>query len=463
MLCTVPTDPTSVLLPVCQTTSLIPGIGPHPVKSWYATGLTRKSYVASGERGTSTDSAILISIGGAYRLLGQRSPCSWGSPDIAQLHELLSGRLPAVNGVDTKRAQEQVVNSWNEWDPLEEVIVGSLGGAAALSWEVGFEAVTAVEHLDRSRRYHRAHGGQRIEPIHLAPAKRELDELVRILKSEGVRVRRPETIDHARPISTPLWTTAGGNCHANPRDVLIVLGNEILEAPMAWRSRYFEFLAYRKLCKEYFGKGAKWSAAPKPAMSERSYDYDWTRGESYVTNDFEPLFDAADMARCGKDIFIQRSHVTNDFGIQWLRQHYGDTFRFHRVEFEDYRAIHIDATFVPLRPGLALTNPDRPMKSWPDGLSKSGWDLLEAPRSTLPEDHPWYHSFRWLSMNMLSLDEKRVIVEAEEGPTIKFLKELGFEPIPCAFRKNYKFGGSFHCATVDIRRRGALQSYFEPK
>ena len=28
------------------------------------------------------------------------------------------------------------------------------------------------------------------------------------------------------------------------------------------------------------------------------------------------------------------------------------------------------------------------------------------------------------------------------------------------FRNNYKYGGSFHCATVDIRRRGTLQSYF---
>ena len=42
-----------------------------------------------------------------------------------------------------------VVNSWNEWDPLEEVIVGILDGAAALTWEVAFEAVTAKEHVDR--------------------------------------------------------------------------------------------------------------------------------------------------------------------------------------------------------------------------------------------------------------------------------------------------------------------------
>lgn len=354
----------------------------------------------------------------------------------------------------------QVVNSWNEWDPLEEVIVGILDGAASLTWEVAFEAVTAVEHLDRSRTYHRAHAGKPIEKLYLGPAQRELNELVTILKGEGVKVRRPEAIDHARALVTPLWSTQGGNCQANPRDVLIVLGNEILEAPMAWRSRYFEFLAYRKLCKQYFKQGAKWRAAPKPAMSDRSYDFDWKRSEGYVTTEFEPLFDAADMSRCGRDIFIQRSHVTNDFGIEWLEAHYGDTFNFHRVEFDDYRAIHIDATFVPLRPGLALVNPDRPMKTWPEKLKKTGWDFIEAPRSTLPESHPWYHSFRWLSMNMLNIDEKRIIVEASEEPTMKVLKDLGFEPIPCNFRKNYPFGGSFHCATVDIRRRGALQSYF---
>lgn len=353
-----------------------------------------------------------------------------------------------------------VVNSWNEWDPLEEVVVGILDGAAALTWEVAFEAVTAVEHLERSAKYHRANGGKPIEQLHRAPAQRELDQLVSILKAEGVKVRRPDPIDHTRPITTPLWSTQGGNCQANPRDVLIVLGNEILEAPMAWRSRYFEFLAYRRLCKEYFKKGAKWRAAPKPAMNERSFDFDWKRGETYVTTEYEPLFDAADMARCGRDVFIQRSHVTNDFGIQWLRQHYDD-LTFHKVEFDDYRAIHIDATFVPLRPGLMMVNPDRPLKAWPEALKKSGWEFVEAPRSTLPEDHPWYHSFRWLSMNMLSIDEKRVIVEESEEPTIRFLKEHGFEPIPCPFRNNYKFGGSFHCATVDIRRRGTLQSYFE--
>lgn len=59
---------------------------------------------------------------------------------------------------------------------------------------------------------------------------------------------------------------------AMPRDILLVVGNEIIEAPMAWRARFFEYRAYRPLIKEYFRKGAKWTTAPKPTMANELYD-----------------------------------------------------------------------------------------------------------------------------------------------------------------------------------------------
>lgn len=354
------------------------------------------------------------------------------------------------------------VCSNNEWDPLEEVIVGILDGAANLTWEIGFEAVTAVEHLERSRKFHLQAAGQPVSPLAIAKASAELETFVQVLKDHGATVRRPEPIQHTQPTITPLWSSPGGNCQANPRDVLIVFNDEILEAPMAWRSRYYEFWAYRKLVKKYFQQGARWTTAPKPELSDATYNYNWTRGENYVTRDYEPVFDAADIARCGRDLFIQRSHVTNDMGIEWLRRHLEPQgYRLHRLEFDDYRSIHIDATFVPLAPGKIMINPDRPMKEVPDILKHGDWEMREAPGSTLPETHSWYHSFRWLSMNVLNIDEKKVVVEADEQPMHDFLTDWGFEPVPVAFRNNYSFGGSFHCATVDIRRRGKLQDYFQ--
>jgi glycine amidinotransferase len=43
---------------------------------------------------------------------------------------------------------------------------------------------------------------------------------------------------------------------------------------------------------------------------------------------------------------------------------------------------------------------------------------------------------------------------------IRAMKDWGFEPVPVPFMNYKMFGGGFHCATLDIRRRGKLQSYF---
>lgn len=40
---------------------------------------------------------------------------------------------------------------------------------------------------------------------------------------------------------------------------------------MAWRSRFFEYRPFRSLIKDYFLNGGKWTAAPKPEMSDALY------------------------------------------------------------------------------------------------------------------------------------------------------------------------------------------------
>ncbi|CAN5312798.1 amidinotransferase [soil metagenome] len=358
----------------------------------------------------------------------------------------------------TKR--ERIVNSHNEWDPLEEVIVGSLDGACVPPWDAAYRAMIPAESVEMVEAFHRAHGARRFEEARLGEARQELDEFVRVLKAEGVVVRRPEGIDHAQSFSTPDFASPSGNAQSNPRDVLIVIGDEIIEANMGWRSRYFEFRAYRKLVMEYFEQGARWTSAPKAMLSDRSYNPAYDKRTERVLTEEEPVFDAADISRFGRDLFFQRSHVSNRKASQWLQRHLGDGYRVHLVEFEDDRAVHIDATFAPLAPGKLLVNPDRPMRNMPDMFRRAGWELLVCPRTTYPSDRPEYRSFEWLHLNVLSLDAERVIVEKHEEPLIRQLRDWGFTPIPVAFRSNYKHGGSFHCATVDVRRQGTLESYF---
>ena len=52
----------------------------------------------------------------------------------------------------------------------------------------------------------------------------------------------------------------------------MVVGNEIIEAPMAWYSRFFEYTAYRSLTAEYVKKGATVVSGPKPRMDSNFFD-----------------------------------------------------------------------------------------------------------------------------------------------------------------------------------------------
>ncbi len=356
------------------------------------------------------------------------------------------------------------VNSHNEWDPLEEVIVGTLAGARFPAWNVINDATAPPGEWQAAAE--RAGGeGAAYPPDMVDSAQAGLSEFIHILEAEGVTVRHLEAADFAAPFASPSWRIPSGFCAANPRDPFIVIGNEIIETPMADRGRYFEAWPYRKLFKEYFKAGAKWTAAPKPQLLDELYDWNYTvpgpdEPMRFMVGEFEPVFDAADFVRCGVDIFCQMSNVTNRFGIEWLERHLGDGYRIHILESRCPEAIHIDTTFMPLAPGKVLVNPEYLDLGNLPSILKS-WDLLVMP-TPLPviKGDPLRVVSDWAGVNVLMLDEERMVVERNQEPLINALRGWGFKPIPCPFEAYYSFLGSFHCATLDIRRRGELQSYF---
>eukprot|EP01064_Diplonema_japonicum_P023325 TRINITY_DN33764_c0_g1_i1.p1 TRINITY_DN33764_c0_g1~~TRINITY_DN33764_c0_g1_i1.p1 ORF type:complete len:383 (+),score=25.80 TRINITY_DN33764_c0_g1_i1:52-1200(+) len=363
-----------------------------------------------------------------------------------------------------------LVNSHTEWDPLEEVIVGCVEGSCVPEWHVSGQAVWPEKHWE----YYKKNGGKGIgfDSELVKKASKELDHLCNVLKEEGVTVRRPDMMDHSQKIKTPDFETGNSLYAAMPRDVLIVIGEEIIEAPMAWRSRFFEYRPFRNLIKEYFRSGAKWTAAPKPLMSDNLYEETVadTPMFSSVVTEYEPVFDAAEFTRIGADIFCQRSHVTNTFGIDWLQRHLGDKYTIHTLDFNDRNGMHIDGTFIPLAEGKLLINPERACltgshETWYsyEGEKKKlclpesfkDWDVFVAPKPELSADVPLYFTSPWTATaNVLMLDSNRVIVEASETECIKRFKSWGFTPIPVPFRSFLPFGGSFHCATCDVRRKG---------
>ncbi|MFF3400314.1 glycine amidinotransferase [Streptomyces sp. NPDC002659] len=364
-----------------------------------------------------------------------------------------------------------VVNSWNEWDALREVVVGSAVGAHFEPTEPGNRP-----QIRGGAGNPFPTGAKSAEAV--ARAEAELGALVDLLTSEGVVVRRPAPHDFGRSLRTPHFDVENQYCAVCPRDVMITVGNEIIEATMSRRARYFEYEPYRGLVREYWeaDPGVSWTVAPKPSMADAMYRpefWEWPTEQRHarmhasefcVTQD-EIVFDAADMSRFGKDILVQESMTTNRAGIHWLKRHLEPQgFRVHPVHFPlDYFPSHIDCTFVPLRPGLILTNPDRPLREDETTMFRENdWKLIEAPQPVLTnEQMPAYcQSSKWLSMNVLSLSPTKVVCEEREKPLQDLLSSLGFEVLTVPFRNVFEYGGSLHCATWDIRRDGTREDYF---
>ncbi len=89
-------------------------------------------------------------------------------------------------------AKETPVCSYNEWDPLEEVIVGRPENAHLPKLSVEVKANTNQKYWD----FYTANGGKSFPEEHLKRAVEEIEEFCHILHHEGVVVRRPDHVDH---------------------------------------------------------------------------------------------------------------------------------------------------------------------------------------------------------------------------------------------------------------------------
>ena len=361
-----------------------------------------------------------------------------------------------------------VVNSWNDFDSLRHVIVGRADFTCIPPTEPATEA-KIPEDSDM-----RGLWGPR--PLHtVEAANRQLDTLTQALEAKGIRVDRPTPIQWNQAVTTPDFMTGTMFGCMPPRDVLLTVGKEILSAPMSFRCRYWEYLAYHDLMQRYFDEDRefRWEQAPRPRLTPDAYQMGYfdeitleerlrrTAALDFVTTEHEPLFDAADVLRIGKDLFCQHGLTTNRRGMEWLKRHYPD-HRVHAVNFPgDPYPIHIDATFVPLRPGLVMNNPKRPLPAEQRKIFEANdWEIIDAAQPANDKPPPLCYSSVWLSMNVLVVNHQTVIVEASEVHQMDQLDKLQFEVIPMPFRDAYPFGGGLHCATADVFREGKCEDYF---
>ena len=386
----------------------------------------------------------------------------------------------------------KIVNSWNEWDPLKHVVLGDPTGAA-----IPAPGPDWAHNLDSGGMPLGYYGRFPEELINAA--KEQMDGFQKIMEARGIKVDRvtvPDVIAQQRPVVLPDWTSSHQHNAQNPRDVFLPVGNEIMEAACSRRSRHFEHLSMRPLFEKWFKEDPdfRWSAAPKPRLSDESYvngyfydfAFKWdveTKRQKMLNCDYhitekEPLWDAADAARCGKDIFWQNSAVSNKAGIEWVKRHFADRgIRVHSVCFDStkmpyFHPWHIDIVLIPVSAGMAFVCPDNDAitPGLYDFFKRNDWELVPAARPVYnwddelnmlaPLTGTGYHGTSWVSMNTFSLGPKEICVLKEETAYIEQLDKMGFEVIPVEYNQPLRFAGLLHCSTLDIYREGTLEDYF---
>ncbi len=281
-----------------------------------------------------------------------------------------------------------------------------------------------------------------------------------VLEAQGVTVRRPETWPHEARFSTVHWESEGYYNYC-PRDILLVLGDQIIETPNVIRSRSQESFSYRSLMMEYLQSGARWISAPRPMLLDSLFEH---HPERPVPLEHEPAFDAANVLRLGRDLIYLVSGTGNEMGGQWLQTVLGSEYRVHFLK-DVYFGSHIDSTLVALRPGLMLCNPARINDDTVPEVLKQ-WEIIYSPPMENPGTFDKEYLSRvigspWIDMNLFSISPELVVVDRDQTALIDLLERHGLDVIPLKLRHARMLGGGFHCVTLDIRRKGTLQPYFD--
>ena len=135
-------------------------------------------------------------------------------------------------------------------------------------------------------------------PAHVrAEAEEDLQGLADALEKLSVTVYRPNALEFSKITVGYDWIADGFNAY-NPRDSLLVVGDTVIECPMAMRSRQQEVLCYDHIRRDAIKDGTRWISAPKPRLLDAEI---FVKNKTLHIPQDEPIFDAANVLRLGKD------------------------------------------------------------------------------------------------------------------------------------------------------------------
>lgn len=304
-----------------------------------------------------------------------------------------------------------MIDSRNEWDPLEKIIVGS---ASHANWPTT-DPVFAQESTKTTWQDSPVPSGP-VEQFVIDQANRELDTLAETLLRLGVTVYRPRPLDFVK---------LGGMYNYCPRDRLIVYGDTLVDVNMMYPCRNQEIEALHRLTNE-------------------------ARNILTMPRNAGMILDAANVCRLGDTWLFLESASGNLAAYNWLCE------KFPKINIElckFYGGVHIDSTITPVREGLVLLNGSRVTE---DNCPKAfqDWEKIYINDADIvtQDFYKYPYASKWIAMNMLSVNPETVIIDAKQTRLMEILKSRGIDSIPLTLSHSRTLGGGFHCVTLDTKR-----------
>ena len=309
-----------------------------------------------------------------------------------------------------------MINSYNEWDPLEEIVVGS---ATYANWP-STDPIFAQEGVKTTWTETPVPSGPVPQWI-IDEANEDLDALADTLTKLGVTVRRPKEMN---------FQESGGMYNYCPRDRLLIAGSTVIDTAMMYPCRDQEIQALDFV------------------INDADQVLTMPKNSGHV-------LDAANILRLGKDKYLfLESASGNKLAWYWLLANLPTTTSMEICNF--YSGVHIDSTVVPLREGLVLLNASRVNKTNCPHAFDDWEKIWVSDDQIVAQDFYQYpYASKWIGLNMLVVDPNTVIVDAAQHILIELLARKNFTVIPRTLRHSRTLGGGFHCVTLDLRRRHA--------
>jgi N-dimethylarginine dimethylaminohydrolase len=336
------------------------------------------------------------------------------------------------------------INSYTEFQPLKEVVVGR-----------GYPA-DYFDCVDDPQ-------SKRLLQQIFTEIEEDFQYLIKTLESFGITVVRPpiiskelfeRTIQHVA-IMPPL----------TPRDRQTVFGNKLVQVALNY--------SFTPLV-EYYKK-----LYPDDVVVPQGKDLQIMQDGN-----------ASCVFRMGRDIWFDESEWLRPEQSQWLIDNVltDPNYRFHRMKTDG----HSDCVFAVLKPGVILTSFHDAGVAYAQDFP--GWNLHRVQNPSLhefnnfrTEFHPgqkWWvpglnnlDQFRnyvdqylnhWVGeihetvfdVNCLIIDTEHVVFACYNKDVFDYCERNGITPILCELRHRFFFDGGTHCCTLDIRREGGMEDYF---